>query len=77
MVGDLVRLMTMASNTEGNRWYNQTKISRSMLRKRTRFRDLRLNTGSCGRRTRISASRAAPASNTERSVARSLNNSVE
>jgi hypothetical protein len=38
---------------------------------------LRLNTGSCGRRTRISASRAAPASNTERRVARSLNNSVE
>src|SRR5262249_41682152 len=58
--------MTMASNTEGNRWYNQTKNNRSMFRKRTRFRDLRLNTSSCWRRTRISASRAPAPSNTER-----------
>src|SRR5262249_33717038 len=40
--------ITMASNTAGNRWYNQTKISRSILRKRSRFRDLRLTPGAVG-----------------------------
>jgi hypothetical protein len=60
----------MASITDGNSRDSQTKIRRSMFRKRTRFRDLRLNTSNCWRRTRISASRAARASNAERRASR-------
>jgi len=41
-----------------------------MFRKRTRFRDLRLNTSNCPRRTMISASRAARTSNAERRASR-------
>lgn len=61
----------MASNTEGKSRYSQTRIRRSMLRKQTRFRIfLRLSATSCWRRTRISASREARASNPERSASR-------
>jgi hypothetical protein len=53
--------MTMASTTDGNSRDCHTKIRRSTFRKRTHFRDLRLNTSNCWRRTRISASRAGRA----------------
>jgi hypothetical protein len=46
---------------DGNSRDSQTKIRPSMFRKRTRLRDLRLNTSNCWRRTRISASRAGRA----------------
>ena len=62
--------MIIASSSDGNSRESQTKISRSMFRKRTRFRDLRLNTSNCWRRTRISASRAARASIAERRASR-------
>jgi hypothetical protein len=55
--------MTMVSNSDGNSRYNQTRIRRSMFRSRTRGRR-RLNTSSCCRSARISASREARASTT-------------
>ena len=62
--------MTMASNSDGNSRYSQTSIRRSMFRSRSRGCDLRFSTSSCWRKTRISASREAPTSITERSASR-------
>jgi hypothetical protein len=59
--------MMIASSSDGNRRYSHTRTSRSTLRSRTRAGNLRLNSSSCWRRSKISASRDARAANIENS----------
>ena len=62
----------IAFRIQGNSWYSQTKISRSVFLSHTRDRDLRLRTITCCRRTRFSASSLARDFSRDRTTSKNL-----